>query len=76
LSGGRISISRTLLTFHFWTFDQATSPQVIVNGPDPGDLGGAEETEAVLDTTWAGAGTDGIGNFGGVKIDGDNGRSQ
>jgi len=31
------------------------SPQVIVNGPNPGNLGGGEEMEAVLDTTWAGA---------------------
>jgi len=28
---------------------------VILNGPDPGDLGGGEEAEATLDTTWAGA---------------------
>jgi subtilase family serine protease len=28
---------------------------VIPNGPDPGDLGGGEEFEAVLDTTWSGA---------------------
>ncbi|HKT48614.1 MAG TPA: Ig-like domain repeat protein [Candidatus Acidoferrales bacterium] len=41
--------------FHFWTNDQAEQPQVILNGPDPGDLGGGEENEAVLDTTWAGA---------------------
>jgi hypothetical protein len=42
--------------FNFWLLgNQAGSPQVIVNGPDPGDLGGGEETEAVLDTTWAGA---------------------
>ena len=41
--------------FHYWTNDQAASAQVIVNGPDPGDLGGAEEAEAVLDTTWAGS---------------------
>jgi hypothetical protein len=41
--------------FHYWMYDQATSGEVIVNGPDPGDLGGDEETEAVLDTTWAGA---------------------
>jgi subtilase family serine protease len=27
---------------------------IIVNGPDPGDLGGGEEVEAVLDATWAG----------------------
>ncbi|HZQ56069.1 MAG TPA: protease pro-enzyme activation domain-containing protein [Bryobacteraceae bacterium] len=30
-------------------------PQSVVNGTDPGDLGGSEEAEAVLDTTWAGA---------------------
>jgi hypothetical protein len=42
--------------FDFWLLgNQAGGAQVIVNGPDPGDLGGAEETEAVLDTTWAGA---------------------
>jgi subtilase family serine protease len=41
--------------FHYWMYDQAVSANVIVNGPDPGNLGGAEETEAVLDTTWAGA---------------------
>src|SRR5712692_5254035 len=53
---GRSNINLQDVTyFHFWTFDQAQSPQVIVNGPDPGNLGGGEETEAVLDTTWAGA---------------------
>jgi hypothetical protein len=31
------------------------TPQVFVDGPDPGDLGGTEEAEAVLDTTWSGA---------------------
>ncbi|PYT65197.1 MAG: hypothetical protein DMG39_29890 [Acidobacteria bacterium] len=31
------------------------NPQIFVDGPDPGDLGGAEEGEAVLDTTWSGA---------------------
>lgn len=31
------------------------SVQVIVNGRNPGDLGGDEEAEAVLDTSWAGA---------------------
>ena len=41
--------------FHYYMYDQALSPNVLVNGPDPGDLGGGEETEAVLDTTWAGA---------------------
>jgi hypothetical protein len=28
---------------------------VILNGPDPGDLGGADEAEGTLDTSWAGA---------------------
>jgi hypothetical protein len=28
---------------------------VILNGTDPGDLGGGEETEATLDSTWTGA---------------------
>lgn len=28
---------------------------VIVDGPDPGDLGGGEEAEATLDSTWSGA---------------------
>jgi subtilase family serine protease len=29
--------------------------QIILNGPDPGDLGGGEEAEATLDATWSGA---------------------
>lgn len=33
----------------------ANSPQIIVNGSDPGDLGGGEETEADLDLEWSGA---------------------
>lgn len=41
--------------FHYWTADQASIPQVLVNGPDPGDLGGGEEAEAVLDASWVGA---------------------
>jgi hypothetical protein len=32
-----------------------TNPNIILNGPDPGDLGGGEEAEATLDTTWSGA---------------------
>ena len=28
---------------------------IVLDGPDPGDLGGGEEAEATLDTTWAGA---------------------
>lgn len=38
--------------FHDFAGDQAQPPQVLVNGPDPGDLGGGEEVEAVLDATW------------------------
>ena len=30
-------------------------PNVVLNGPDPGDLLGTPEAEAVLDATWAGA---------------------
>jgi hypothetical protein len=33
----------------------SNAPQIIVNGPDPGNLGGDEEMEAVLDTSWSGA---------------------
>jgi Pro-kumamolisin, activation domain len=33
----------------------ANTPNIIVNGPDPGNLGGNEEIEAVLDTSWSGA---------------------
>ena len=33
----------------------ANDPQFIVNGADPGDLGGGEETEADLDVEWSGA---------------------
>jgi hypothetical protein len=29
--------------------------ETILNGPDPGDLGGGEEAEATLDTTWSSA---------------------
>ncbi len=53
---GRSNINvEDVINLHFFTFDQASIPQVLVNGPDPGDLGGNEEGEAVLDTTWAGA---------------------
>jgi hypothetical protein len=31
------------------------NPQVFLDGPDPGDLGGSEEVEAILDATWSGA---------------------
>ncbi|HLK34998.1 MAG TPA: S53 family peptidase, partial [Terriglobales bacterium] len=32
-----------------------SNPSVVIDGADPGDLGGGEEVEAVLDATWAGA---------------------
>jgi hypothetical protein len=32
-----------------------SGPNIILNGSDPGDLGGNEEAEAVLDSTWPGA---------------------
>lgn len=31
------------------------APNIILNGPDPGDAGGGEEAEATLDTSWSGA---------------------
>ena len=34
-------------------FDNQFSLNPIINGPDPGDLGGGEEAEAVLDLTWS-----------------------
>jgi hypothetical protein len=33
----------------------ASTFNLVLNGPDPGDLGGGEEVEATLDATWAGA---------------------
>lgn len=33
----------------------ANDPQIILDGPDPGNAGGAEETEADLDIEWSGA---------------------
>lgn len=30
-------------------------PQIVLNGPNPGNLGGGEEVEALLDVSWAGA---------------------
>jgi len=35
--------------------NSANLPQVIVNGPDPGDTGGDDESEADLDVEWSGA---------------------
>jgi pseudomonalisin len=36
-------------------------PEVIINGTDPGDLGGGEDGEANLDVQWAGAAAPGAG---------------
>jgi hypothetical protein len=32
-----------------------TNTNIFLNGPDPGDLGGGEEAEVTLDSTWSGA---------------------
>jgi len=39
-------------------------PQVVLDGPDPGDLGGGEEIEALLDNEWSG----GVGQGATVKF--------
>jgi pseudomonalisin len=53
---GRTNISLSDVTSFRSLFGlNSNSPQVLVNGIDPGDLGGDEEAEAVLDTSWAGA---------------------
>ncbi len=45
--------------FHADAFNQCCAvfgaSNIILNGPDPGDLGGGEEAEATLDSTWSGA---------------------
>jgi hypothetical protein len=41
--------------FGFGVFNCCGQLQIVLNGPDPGDLGGGEEAEATLDATWAGA---------------------
>jgi hypothetical protein len=41
--------------FRCATFGICGGVSIILNGPDPGDLGGGEEAEATLDSTWAGA---------------------
>jgi hypothetical protein len=38
-----------------YTLNGGAVPQVLVNGADPGDLGGGEEVEAVLDASWVAA---------------------
>ena len=42
----------------------ATTSTVVLNGPDPGDVGGGEEIEALLDNEWSG----GIGQGATVKF--------
>lgn len=37
----------------------AILPNIVLNGPDPGDLGGGEEAEATLDASWSWAIADG-----------------
>jgi hypothetical protein len=52
---GRTNINLQDIASFRSAFDlPANPPQIVVNGPDPGDLGGDEEAEAVLDTSWAG----------------------
>ena len=42
--------------FHVFAFQLPSGPfNIVLNGPDPGDLGGGEEAEATLDSTWSGA---------------------
>lgn len=41
--------------FAFNAFGCCGRFNIVLNGPDPGDLGGGEEAEATLDTTWSGA---------------------
>jgi len=42
----------------------ANNPTVVLNGPNPGDLGGGEEIEALLDNEWSG----GVGQGASVKF--------
>jgi Pro-kumamolisin, activation domain/Bacterial Ig-like domain (group 3) len=53
---GRSNIIPQDIVDFYNTFKLTRSlPNIILNGPDPGDLGGGEEAEAVLDATWSGA---------------------
>lgn len=53
---GRSSINVSDVTSFRSTFGlPVNNPQIVLNGPGTRDLGGDEEAEAVLDTTWAGA---------------------
>jgi hypothetical protein len=51
-----VAISDPVLFRDVFNLRPGFSPYVIVlNGPDPGNLGGGDEAEAVLDMSWAGA---------------------
>ncbi len=53
---GRTNINISDVTSFRSTFALTPNdPQIVVNGTDPGDLGGSEESEAILDTEWSGA---------------------
>ncbi len=50
---GRTNINaQDVISFRSLMGLPANPPNIIVNGTDPGDLGGGEEAEAVLDTAW------------------------
>jgi len=53
---GRTNVPvKDMATFR-WLYGLAPNPpQVVVNGPDPGDQGSDEDTEADLDVEWSGA---------------------
>jgi pro-kumamolisin-like protein/Big-like domain-containing protein len=53
-SGADVQDFRNTLGLGNNTFGGGTV-NIILNGPDPGDLGGGEEAEATLDSTWSGA---------------------
>ncbi len=49
---GRTNINvQDVITFRSLAGLPANNPNIIVNGTNPGDLGGGEEAEAVLDTS-------------------------
>ena len=53
---GRTNINPSDITSFRSLFGlSGNAPQIVLNGVDPGDLGGDEEAEAVLDASWAGA---------------------
>jgi hypothetical protein len=53
---GRSNINiQDVRDFRFQFGLAVNDPQIVLNGPDPGDLLGNEEGEAVLDVSWSGA---------------------